>query len=839
MKATSFQSNFTSGELSPKLMGRADIARYPNAAKELENFLILSAGGGQRRPGTKYVADVKDSSLATRIIDFTFGVTQAYTIEMGNLYMRFYANNGRLVESSKTITGATKANPVQITSAAHGYSDDDWVVITGVVGMTELNGKTFIVDDATTNTFTLNDIDGANVDSTAYTTYGSGGVAKKVIEVTTPYLTAELFDVQLAQKADVLYLTHSNHAQRKLERTSATAFSLSTITFLGGPFLDDNTGTTTITPSADTGNDITLTASAALFNANHVGAYWKVKSGIVKIDTYTDTTHVVGDVQANQDGTAGDLATGPAATDDWAEGAWSADEGYPGVVSFHEQRILYAKTKNSLQSFWGSYIRVFDDFFAGTGDSDSYRYTIDTEQVNAIRWLSSGSKALQIGTFGGTFSASSGSDTVPISPTNIIVVRDTTYGSAAIIPKRIGNFIYYIQRNLKTLRELGENPESIAETQRALDITVLSDHITGDDGIVDMAYQQSPNNVLWLVRDDGEVATLTRQIDQEVIGWTRQILGGSFVSTATAQAEVESVAVIPGFTGDDQVWFIVKRTIDSTTRRYVEYLMPQTFDDQDDAFFVDSGLSLDDSKTITGATKANPVVITSAAHGFTNGDQIKIVDVIGMTELNGLFYKVKGKTDDTFQLTNTDDVNIDGTDYTTYVTGGEVREMVTAISGLEHLEGETVQVLADGAVRPDCTVSSGAITLASKAAKVHVGLGFDSVIQTLPLSEGSATGTGISKKRKIFQTAIRFLESLGCQFGRDSDNLDTLYLDLIYFRKWGAAGDPQDSAADLFTGIKIVQFPAGWDRLGEVLIKQIQPLPMMILFIITYSEVNE
>lgn len=827
-KATSSLTNFTAGEFSPKLKGRFDLAKYANAAAILENWLILNAGGATRRPGTKFVGEVKDSSKATRLIEFSFSITQTYIIEMGDLYMRFYTNEGRLVEGDKVITAATQADPVVITSAGHGYSNGDWVVISGVVGMTELNGKVFKVANAGA-TFSLQDVDGNDIDGTEFTAYASGGVANKVVEVTTPYTEAQLFDVQFAQTADTMHLVHPSHAPRTLVRTSATVFTLATITFVGGPFLEDNKTTTTIDPSADTGAAITLTASAAIFNANHVGSFWKVKDGYVKITAFTDTTHVDGDVQLKQDGSAGDLNTGPAATLVWAEGAWSVDEGFPSSVSFHEQRAIYARTPNSPQTFWGSFVRVLNDFFPGVGDSDAYNYTISTEQVNAIRWLSSGAKALQIGTSGGTFSASSGNANTPITPTSIVVQRDTTYGAANIIPKKIGNFVYFIQRNLKTIRELGFDFD--IDAQRALDMTVLADHMAGEEpnsiGFIDMAYQQSPHNIIWITREDGQIATFTRQIPQEVISWTRQKIAGTFDGGI---AQAESVAVIPGLTGDDQVWIIVKRTIDSSTRRYVEFVMPEDFSKQDDAFFVDSGLTLDSPVTISGATATDPVVITATAHGFSNGDQVKIVDVVGMTDLNDKFYLVANKNPNDFELTDKEGNDINGTGFDAYITGGEVRKMVTTISGLDHLEGETVSILADGAVRPDIVVASGSITLASKAAKVHIGLGYNSDIETLRLADGSATGAGFLKDRRIYIVTILFHRSLGGKYGRASN------LKPIFTR---SPSDNLDQPPPLITGSEELTNIAGWDKNAVFFYRQDQPLPTTILGIILRSEVQD
>ncbi|KKK92508.1 hypothetical protein LCGC14_2702220, partial [marine sediment metagenome] len=166
-KVTTSINNFTAGEFSPFLKGRWDILRYPNAVEKLENFLILPAGGAQNRPGSKFVGDVKDSSKTTILIPFVFNVSQTYIIELSDQFMRFYTNGARLVESDVTITDVSQASPGIVTAAGHGFSDGDWVVISGIVGMTELNGKTFIVANSGV-TFTLQDLDGNDIDTSGF-----------------------------------------------------------------------------------------------------------------------------------------------------------------------------------------------------------------------------------------------------------------------------------------------------------------------------------------------------------------------------------------------------------------------------------------------------------------------------------------------------------------------------------------------------------------------------------------------------------------------------------------------------------------------------------------------
>ena len=645
-----------------------------------------------------------------------------------------------------------------------------------------------------------------------------------VTEVTTPYLAADLFELQMAQNNDVMYIVHPDYAPRKLSRTGATAFSLSKVSFVRGPLRDTNITATTITPSADTG-DITLTASAALFDALHVDSLWRITDGIVKISAVASTTSATASVQAEPDGTAGDLNTGPAAVTDWAEGAFSDYRGWPSAVAFHEQRLYYANTDSEPQKIWGSYIATYDSFdTTATTDDYSLTFEVATEQRNEIRWLSSGNRSLTIGSIGGTFSASSSDSTEAIAPDNIVINRDTNYGVANLLPKRISSFLYYIQRDFSKLRELSYSFQ--IDSTVSSDMTLLAEHILKDgDSVVDLDHQQSPNDRIFCVRDDGEIAVLTRNPEQEVMGWCRFVAG----TDTTTTGKFESVAVIPKSEADDQVWVVVNRTIDGTTKRFIEYFTTEDLDDDFDAVRVDSSVTLDSPITITGATTATPVVITAASHGFSNTDQIKIDNILGMTELNGNTYYVADKTDDTFELQSAVGTDLVGVGYTDYISGGEVREMVTAITGLDHLNGETVTVQADGYLpsTKTYTVAAGAITISAKAAVVHVGLPYTGTLQLLKLSDGSPTGTGQTRTRRIFKGTLRLDRSQGLSIGRTTGTVD----DLNY-------NDETDSEA-LFTGDMEKVFQTTWDKADEIYIKQTKPLPANILAIILRSQTEE
>jgi len=600
------QTNFTSGELSQRLRGRVDVDKYFNGAASLKNFIPMPTGGAFRTPGTVYVGPVKDHTEKARLVSFEFSVTQAYVLEFNDGFIRFYRNGGIIVETSKTITGITQANPAVVTSAGHGYSNGDEVIISGVVGMTQVNNKRFIVAGATANTFQL-----SGINSTGYTAYSSGGIAERIYQIAHPYAESDLFELNVdAQDADIMYIFHEDYQTRKLSRTGHTAWTLTAVDFVGA-VQTTNTTSTTITPSADTGAGITLTASTGIFSADHVGSIWRVKNGYVKITAFALSTSVTATVQA-VDGVAGNLGTGPAATTDWAEALWSDDEGWPACGTFHEDRLVAGGSTNYPQTIAASVSGSYENFVQGADDDDAFIYTLASERVNVIRWFMS-HKVLAIGTSGGVFSMSSGSSTAPVTPTNVVLKPENSYGVSQIAPKRISSYVYFMQRDQRKLRELGYSIER--DNYNAINMTILSEHITSGQ-IVDMDYQESPDGVLWCVRGDGKIATLTREVDQQVAAWAEQSTDGIY----------ESVCVIPN--GEyNQVWVVVKRTINGATKRYVEYFAEPIYDaptlNGTDCFYVHSGLTYDgaSTSTLTGLDHLEGKSVTILGNGLVQASK--------------------------------------------------------------------------------------------------------------------------------------------------------------------------------------------------------------------------
>ena len=749
-------TNFTGGELSPRLDGRNDLTKYPTGCKTLENFVVFPHGSAARRSGTQFVAEVKDSSAKTRLIPFEFSTTQTYMMEFGNQYIRFYKDNGQILEGDKTISGATQANPVVITATGHSYSNGDEISISGVVGMTELNNKRYLVANKTTNTFEITDIDGNDIDGTGFTAYTSGGVANRVYEISTPYLTAELFDLKFAQSADVMYITHPNHEVEKLSRTGHTSWTLADVDFTDGPYLDDNITATTLTPgSSGVGTGVSLTASAVTginggsgFLDTDIGRLVRIGDGYAKITARTDTTNATMEILE-------DLGSSSATTN-WSLGAFSDTTGHPTCVTFFEQRLVFAGTTDQPQTVFfsksGDYENMNENRGGTVADDDAIIYTIASNQVNAIRFMTA-TRTLIIGTAGGEFAVSGGGTDVAITPTNILIKKQSNHGAANVDAIPAGNATLFLQRAKRKLRELAYNFD--VDGYVSPDLTILAEHIT-EGGLTQLSYQQEPNQIIWGVRDDGELVGLTYQREQQVVAWHRHKFGGTFGSgaSATGFGVCESVATIPTDNSEYQTYVIVKRTINSVTRRYVEYINNFDFDETDDTTFnfLDSQLNYSGSSTDT-------------------------------------------------------------------------------ITGLDHLEGQTVSILADGSTHPDKTVSSGSITLDRNVTKAKVGLGYTSLLQTMRIDAGSQDGTSQGKTKRIFDIAIRLYESIGVEVGPDLTNMER-----IPFR---SSADAMDEGLGVFTGDKEVEFRGNYETDGFIFVRQTQPLPLTILSLYPRLQTND
>ena len=409
----------------------------------------------------------------------------------------------------------------------------------------------------------------------------------------------------------------------------------------------------------------------------------------------------------------------------------------PSVVSFFEQRLVFGNTNNNPQTLFFSKNGDYDNFTVGTGDDDALIYTIASNRVNAIRYLSA-TRILNIGTSGGEYvlTTTNGS---PVTPTSTVIRKYSNYGCVNAEVVQVADVTLFAQRGARKVREFRYVGEVDVGGYTAPDITVLAEHLT-EGGIEEFAFQQEPESIVWARRSDGTLLGLTYRREEEIVAWHKHVLGGAFSS---GQAVVESIATLPTDTGEDSLFMIVKRTIDSVTKRYVEKLKPFDFGSVSTAaHFVDSGLSYSGSST-------------------------------------------------------------------------------TTLTGLYHLRGQTLNVLANGSSHPTATVSNGGVTLNSAATTAAVGFSFTSSMQTLRVEAGSVDGTSQGKPKRIHGITLRLFETVGIEVGNSATDVDR-----IPFRDSSMA---MDAAVPLFTGDKDIEFRGGFDDNDRIYIQQSQALPMTIL----------
>lgn len=671
----------------------------------------------------------------------------------------------------------------------------------------------------------LQDLNGVNVNSTGYGSFTGTANLDAIHEFATPYAAADLFDadgiplVQYAQSADYLFLAHPAYAPHQITREGHADWDCTEFINEEGPFLDENLGDTTIyveTGSALTpGAVVSLTASRPLWSESHIGAMWelRLKDGASSPIWVTDEAFALGDevmsgdlfYRCTQAGTSGTeapthdigeaydggsastnckwryihngrgrlIVTGfvsstqvvgtviselpkglvgvPNATGRWKEGAWSAAQGFPRSVALHEGRLVWGGTLreplaldfSSTESLFyynpiepdGTVIR-----------SSAFRRVLDGD--NPIRWMRSTEKGLIVGTLAGEWVVGTEGVTQGFGPDTAVARQFSANGAAAIQPVRNGDSLLYPQRARKRLRDItfSIDQQKLVTSDRNL----RADHIA-NAGIIATVYAEEPHRVTWNLLQDGTLAGLTynREPGAQVSAWHHHVIGGSFGDGA---AVVESIATIPGpdETTDD-LYLVVKRSINGNTVRYVEYLT-RPLDYGED---IKNGVYMDSAVSYSGSP-------------------------------------------------------------------------ITNVTGLSHLEGETVDVLADG-IYLQAEVSGGGFTLETAASVITAGLYVPRWIETVYLE--SAPGDTIQTKaqtKRVRAVQIEVVESAKAWCGTSEDEMDQMVFDEFY------TGD----VPRRYTGFVEETISDDYGRRKFIRIEQREPYPFFVASITARFEVS-
>lgn len=697
---TPIQPTFASGEVSPHIYSRVDIQKYQSALRRCRNFIIHPYGGASNRPGMRYVATAKHSDRTARVVRFIFSTQQAYVLEVGHEYVRFYTDQAQINVTSADYT---------TWNAGTAYVVNDYALYSSLV---------YRAIQAGTNKQ-------PNTNPDYWT-------QQTIYEIYTPYQEADLALLRFESSADVIWITHPDYQPYTLSRFGDTDWRLELYEPEDGPFMPENLTDTTLTANGVTGS-ITLTASAALFAALHVGSLWKLRhyipgqsvsaalssatstssikcfttwrlithgtwtgnlsieksddggsswtklrtfssvndfnvntsgtedvevntvpflvrvtvntytSGTINVDLTTDAffqegiakiTVVNSNVSANAT-VLTEIGTASQATSSWSEGSWSDYRGWPSVARFFADRLVFSHTYTEPMTSWMTKLSSYFSYVRHSPllDTDGISLNLPSRQLNAINGLVA-LRRLVAFTSGSEWSIGS-VDGAGVTPTTVNQLIEGYRGSYGLDPAVVGNECIFMQANSKTVRNISFQFQS--DTFEGSELNVLAKHLFQQYTIVDIAYQQDPDSVVWFVRDDGKMLGMTYLKEQEVVAWHWH----------DTEGEIESITTIPG-DGFDELWLVVNRTngrfIERMTQRQVTANSCAGTRDikVENQLFLDAAVTFKDEITVSAVILLEDnVLIIANNHGLNNGDQVKIDDVV---------YAVKNATTNTFKI---------------------------------------------------------------------------------------------------------------------------------------------------------------------------------------------
>lgn len=493
----------------------------------------------------------------------------------------------------------------------------------------------------------------------------------------------------------------------------------------------------------------------------------------------------------------------------------------PAVSNVFQQRQVFAATENNPLTVWGSRPGKFSNFDGSlvTVANDAYSFELDSEEVAPIRHLLSARQGLVLISQAGIWQLSS-SDGV-VRATDALADPQSYVGCSLVPPLTIDTDVVYIEAKGQTVRMLTWS--DYQKLYAAQDLSVLSSHLmTSTKQITRWAYASDPFKLIHGIRSDGAMLTMTLLKEQNVFAWTQNWTKGLYLDTLSMQEG-----------GTDTVYLMIQRFINGRWTKMVEKVASRNFAHVEEGWFVDSGLAntinTPDATLTPAASSGNGVIFTAGSAVFDP------VDVGSIIRVGGGMAEITAFTDTTHVVCSiirpiTDVIQEDPLNTPIGANPGEwsMDEPITSVGGLGHLEGQSVQILADGAVLPAKTVIGGRIELGVPATRIIVGLGYRAIAETLPpISEQSVIE---DKRKRGVRTAARLHESRGLKTGSD----------LRYLKELKERTDERYGEATLAkTGMVVATIDDVFGLNGTMFYVQDYPLPMTILGWINRWEVSE
>ena len=520
---------------------------------------------------------------------------------------------------------------------------------------------------------------------------------------------------------------------------------------------------------------------------------------------------------------------------------------YPRASAYFDQRRVFAGSDTRPATIYLSQIGRFFDFSQHTPliATDSIEATLAEGKYSLIRHMVS-VEDLLVFTDSGEFRVN-GAGGGTITPQTLTPLLQTSFGSSYLAPALFDNTVVFVlpsRREVMGLRYDRQQTGYIPEN-----LSVLASHLFEEHPLVEVAPVSTAHNRLYAIREDGSCPVMLFNQTPQLLAWVMWDTQGRFKSVASGRPTTQEE-------DEDVGYFVVEREVDGRTVHYIEYTDARDFQDVRDAYFVDSGLSYDEPYNISDITYSEgTVTVTLDLGGADNpiqaGDMVEIAGVewepvrdtdftvSQPNQLSSPKYTVAMPTASGFTFAFT--LPMDET-WQNYVRGGQVRKAVTTVSGLWHLEGASVVVLADGDPLPDeLTVTAGKITLPGdrRAARIHVGLRYITNIETMDLEpDDPRLRAAITNINEI---VTRYDRSRGGTIARVENEGLFEFIDLSQ-RFRDTAVDPQPMGGHIlpFSGDREVEAPlGGWDRNVRLLFRQADPLPLTILAIYIDADLSD
>lgn len=777
-------------------------------------------------------------------------------------------------EPGQIIATITNANPAVVTITAHGYSDGDTVYIDNVAGMTEVNQREFTVAVATTFTPDLPKTIAAislagpmvvtstahgysNGDKIAFSvlgmlelndiTYGTvTGVAANTFQVyyygTTTTINSTAFTAFVS--GTVTRQVSSNPTATNsfsLVGVDSTSYGAITFPYLGRAGRTNLTIALAADPTAAAPNALSWSG----ITSSHDDWASYITRGVLNYVIYKEVGGVYGKIGVstktsfNDVGFTPDLTNQPMAYSD----LFMFTDGWPSCVAFNDQRLAFGNSNNSPQTIWCS--RIADYYnFAARGqilDDDPITFTIAGTNVDPIRHLVPSRVLLCMSQSSEVVAEGIGANT--FVPGGVSVHQDAHNGSGTLKPVTVNNSIIFTQKDMRVLRDLFYSFQ--LNSYDSTDLTSLCAHLFTGQTIVDMAYQKSPNSIIWMVRSDGVLLSCTYVKDQSILAF----------ATHDTHGLVENVCCIPE--GDETALYLcVKRTSryaqvvsGTVSHRFIERMATRVIADPtdiSDSIFVDAALTYDGRNTsattlnYTGShTAGGAGTLTATANTFIAGDVGNVFCLYGLNSSGDrvcVQCTVTGYTSAT-QVSVLVDIDVPTTIYGTPTT--DWARAVSQVAGLWPLASEEVSVTGDGWVvaNPNndtygdpLTVSAttGKLTLSSAYAVIHVGFPYVSDLMTCDIDNPQG-GTLIAKNKLINGVTAYLYNTREVWAGEslpDDDSKDGLKV-----MRQHETGELTNQPPALFSEPVTINIKSRWNKGGRVGLRNIDPLPCEIIAI--------